>query len=329
MNLENILKSFEDEEKREIFRDTDFHGTEKIVFLHDCLHRRRGKMYQFPDNQFQALQALLENSDLPSDSYQFVAAIKCADITEDDVSTKMFHEHREFLEEDIKNLTPDLIIPLGNLALKTLTKKSGITMKRGKEFWVDIEGTKIPVVPTLHPFALYAEPKLRKLFLQDVNNAYTKFILKTNKFDESPYELINGDLSRFDELMDIVMNTDAVAFDIETEGLDFKKHKIQTIGFSYDEKEAFVVPINHKEGEFTPSDLNHIRQRIGRLMSNRNIVKVAHNASFDLKFLMNWGIKNFEAVEDTKVIHALVDENKPHALMDLVKEYFPQELETF
>jgi uracil-DNA glycosylase family 4 len=329
MNLENILKTFEDEEKREVFRDCEFHGEEKIVFLHDCLHRKQGKTYQFPDKQFGILSQLLEKSDLPSDSYQFVAAIKCANLTEDDVTTKMFHEHREYLEEDIKSLNPDLIIPLGNLALKTLTKKSGITMKRGKEFWINVDDVEIPVVPTLHPFSLYAEPKVRKLFLQDVNNAYAKFILKTNKFDDSPYELINGDLDRFNEVMDIVEVQDAVAFDLETEGLDFKKHKIQTIGFSYAEKQAFVLPINHKEGEFSPTDLKHIKSRIDKLMCNKNIVKVAHNASFDLKFLMNWGITKFEAVEDTRVIHALVDENKPHSLMDLVKEYFPQELEAF
>jgi uracil-DNA glycosylase family 4 len=329
MNLENILKSFESEEKREIFRDSEFHGTEKVIFLHDCLHRKNGKLYQFPDKQYQILETLLEKSDLPSDAYQFVAAIKCADITEEDVTTQMYHEHRAYLEEDIKSLNPDLVIPLGNLALKTLTKKSGITTKRGKEFWIDVEGSKFPVVPTLHPFSLYAEPKLRKLFLQDVNNAYTKFILKGNRFDDSPYELVNGNLTRFTELMDVVMKADAVSFDLETEGLDFKKHKIQTIGFSYKEKGAFVVPINHKECEFTPSELKYVKQRIKELMESNNVTKIAHNASFDLKFLMNWGITDFNKVQDTKVIHALVDENKPHALMDLVKEYFPQELETF
>ena len=329
MNLENILKSFDDEEKREIFRDTEFHGTEKIVFLHDCLHRKQGKLYQFPDNQFAILEELLRKTSVPQDSYQFVAAIKCANITEDDVTTAMFHEHREYLEEDIKNLDPDLIIPLGNLALKTLTKKSGITMKRGNEFFVEIDDKRYPIVPTLHPFALYAEPKVRKLFLQDIDNAYAKFILKTNKFDDSPYELVNGDINRFDELMDIAETHDAVAFDLETEGLDFKKHNIQTIGFSYGEKQAFVVPIHHKEGEFTPTELDYVKGRIQRLMADKDTVKVAHNASFDLKFLMNWGITKFAEIQDTKVIHALVDENKPHALLDLVKEYFPQELEAF
>jgi len=28
-------------------------------------------------------------------------------------------------------------------------------------------------------------------------------------------------------------------------------------------------------------------------------------------------------------MHSLIDENLPHSLMDLVKEYFPQELEKF
>ena len=44
---------------------------------------------------------------------------------------------------------------------------------------------------------------------------------------------------------------------------------------------------------------------------------------------MNWGISDFNNIEDTQIMHALVDENLPHSLMDLVKQYFPHELEKF
>ena len=243
-----------------------------------------------------------------------------------------FAKHRELLEEDLMEIKPDLVIPLGNLALKTLTKKSGIGNKRGKEFTVklsDDEETQINIVPSYHPFSLYAEPKLRGLFIQDLNNAYAKFILKVNKFDDSPYELVNGDINRFDELMDECMEAEAVAFDLETEGLDFHKHKLLTCGFAYKDNHSFVFPIFHKEADWTPAELNHIQKRCGELMESSNIVKIAHNMKFDYKFLRQWGLEHFNNVEDSQIIHSLLDENKPHSLKDLTKEYFPNELDVY
>ena len=328
-DLENIFDSFKKEEEvASVFRNDT--GLEKIVFVHDSYTQRRGRVYEFSDKEFDILSTLLGKTKLPSGTYQFVAALKGFDVKEDDITTTILAAHREYLSEDLEEIQPDLVIPLGNLALKAITKKSGISSKRGKEFVVELEsGKKVPVVPTLHPFSLYVEPKLRALFVQDVNNAYNKFILKENKFDGSPYKLVNGDISKFDELMDEAEKSPAIAFDLETNGLDFKKHKIMTLGISYKEKNAFVVPIYHAECEFTPVELNHIKERVKNLMKNPLIVKIAHNLKFDYKFLRSWGVEEFNNMEDTQIMHSLVDENLPHGLMDLVKQYFPKELETF
>ena len=129
--------------------------------------------------------------------------------------------------------------------------------------------------------------------------------------------------------MEEVNKCNVVAFDLETNGLDFKKHIIMTVGISCGEKQAFVVPIYHAECEFTPSEIDHIKTSIGELMKNPEIVKVAHNLKFDYKFLRNWDITEFSNVEDTQIMHSLVDENLPHGLMDLVKQYFPKELDKF
>lgn len=328
-NLENLFDSFEKEDGGNIFRQPA--GEEKIVFVHDSYQKKYGRVFEFSDEEYKVLSHYIEKSLLPSGSYQFIAAIKGFNVKEEDLTTKEIAVHREFLEEDLKQVKPSLVIPLGNLALKTLTKKSGISNKRGKEFAIDLEDGNpvIPVVPTLHPFSIYAEPKLRGLFLQDLDNAYKKFILKENKFDGSTYELVNGDLDRFNELMDLCMDSEAVAFDLETEGLDFSKHKLLTFGLSYGEKEAFVFPIHHKESEWSPSELAHVKERCTKLMASPNITKIAHNSKFDYKFLRSWGITEFDNIEDTQIMHSLVDENLPHALMDLVKQYFPEELEKY
>jgi uracil-DNA glycosylase family 4 len=325
MELEKLFENFEKDDSPAHREEL---GEEKIVFVHESFHQKNGSIFQFTDEEFQVLNGLLNKTKLPLGSYQFVAAVKLFGAREDDIDTPTLHKHREYLYEDIEAIDPDLIIPLGNLALKTLTKKSGITAKRGKEFSVEISKKNYNVVPTLHPFSLYAEPKMRPLFIQDVDNAYDKFILNINAFDDSPYELVNGDLDRAKELLNQTLQQKVVGVDLETNGLDFKMNKIFTIGFSFGEKQGFVFPIFHRESEWSDNDLSELKQLIQNLMES-DVTKVFHNCKFDLKFLMNWGITHFESIEDTQVMHSLVDENLPHGLMDLVKQYFPTELEKF
>ena len=54
--------------------------------------------------------------------------------------------------------------------------------------------------------------------------------------------------------------------------------------------------------------------------------KVFHNAKFDLKFLIRYGISTTN-VWDTKIMHHFINETAPKSLMDLVKLYFSDELE--
>lgn len=326
MSLDSLFNSFENEEKKKIHREPV--GFEKIVFLHDSYRKKYGKTFTFDDEEYGIMEALLSKTSVPDGSYQFIPAIGGFNMREDDVTTEVMHIHREKLEEDLKAIDPSLVIPLGNLAFKTLTKKSGVSNKRGKEFHVEIGGKDVPVVPTLHPFSLYSEPKLRRLFIQDVDNAYDKFVLNVNKFDSSPYELVTT-VERFTHLIGECLKKDAVAIDLETNGLDYKLGKILTIGFSYGEKQGFVVPVYHSESQFIEKDIDCIRMLTQSLISNEKVVKIFHNSKFDIKFLMNWGIKDFNNLEDTQIMHALVDENLPHSLMDLVKQYFPHELEKF
>ena len=326
MSLDSVFNSFENDEKLNVHREPV--GDEKIVFLHDSYRRKYGKTYSFTDEEYGIIETLLAKTAIPTGSFQFVPALGAYNLQEDDVTTAMIAKHREELEKDLKAIDPTLIIPLGNLAFKVLTKKSGVATKRGKEFHIDIDGKPIPVVPTLHPFSLYSEPKLRRLFVQDVDNAYDKFILEVNKFDSSPYELVT-EVDRFDELMTEARTNEAVAIDIETDGLDYKLGRIMTIGFSFAEKQGFVIPIYHSESQFIDRDIQRIKDLTQGLIEDENVVKIFHNSKFDIKFLMNWGIKDFNNIEDTQIMHSLVDENLPHSLMDLVKQYFPHELEKF
>jgi len=324
MNIDEIIKSFEKAENTH----QESVGDEPILFIHDSCVSLRGQTYAFKDDEFDVLSCILKKSKIPPTDFQFVAAIKQLGVSEKDVTTEMIHENRPLLEEDIKSCNPKLIFVLGNLAMKTLLRKSGIGNKRGREFWITLDDAEIPVVPIYHPFSLYSEPKLRGIFLQDVDNAYDKFILGKNKLADSTYKLFNEVEGAVKALEDALTKS-VLGVDIETTGLDYKKDRITSIGMATGEREAFVIPIHHRESALSPDDLERVRAAVCTIMSDASIGKVFHNCKFDLKFLKNWGVSSFNNIHDTQIMHALVDENKPHALMDIVKEYWPTELEKF
>jgi len=322
-DLEKLIQTFEETSSEfDIIQNPV--GEEEIVFVHSSYHKSMGQVFNFPDNEYGIFTKLLKQTKIPENSYQLVPAIKLANIPDDDIDTKMFHKMRPVLHDEMEQIKPKLIIPLGNVAMKALIKKSGLSNKRGREFKLG----DFPVVPTFGPDTLFLEPKVRDLFIQDVNNAYDKFILETNKLADSTYVLCKT-MDEVNENLDKVEACDVVAVDLETTGLDFKKDKITTIGFSMGEEEAFVIPVNHRETPFDEKEIKHISERVAKIMANDNIAKVFHYGQFDLKFLMNFGSTTFNNIEDTKIMHALIDENLPHGLIDLVKQYFPHELEKF
>ena len=138
-----------------------------------------------------------------------------------------------------------------------------------------------------------------------------------------------NDIDKARTHLDDAANKEVLGVDIETTGLDFKKDKITSIGFATGERQAFVIPIHHRESQLSTADLEAVRSIICGIMGDPAVGKVFHNCKFDLKFLKNWGIRKFENIHDTQIMHSLVDENKPHGLMDVVKEYWPNELEEY
>ncbi len=72
---------------------------------------------------------------------------------------------KEFLDSQIELINPEIIVLLGNVALKNiLGKEYGITSSRGKI----IEKDKIKYVPTFHPAALLRDENKKILFWKDL-----------------------------------------------------------------------------------------------------------------------------------------------------------------
>tara|TARA_R110001583_G_scaffold73623_6_gene204797 strand:+ start:13275 stop:14120 length:846 start_codon:yes stop_codon:yes gene_type:complete len=274
-----------------------------------------------------------QDMQLLKDSYKedFVcaAAVKCPSVRESDMTPDNMKLCRTHLEATIDKVKPKLVFPCGNLAMKMLIKKSGITDKRGKSYeYITTRGHSCIVVPIFHPYSCIKEPRHSILFRKDIQNAYERVILgKTNEGNFSYQTLM--DIGEVESLSTRLKDsTDTLAIDIETTGLNFLTDIIQTIAISTSEG-TWVLPLDHKDSPFRNGETHALTvwALLKEILENPKNKKVFHNAKFDLKFLLNYGIYT-KNVWDTKIMHHFLDENLPKSLMDLVKLYFPTELES-
>jgi len=292
-----------------------------VLFLSDSYRFDHIERMAFSEGEIDLITSILEN--LGKFTWGVSPSVKCPGVKEVDMSPNNMNICRDYLKETIQAVNPKLIFVCGNLAMKMLIKKSGISNKRGKQFLYE----DYPVVPIFHPLSVIIEPRHKFLFEADIKNAINKYIFKNTVKTQFDYKVLI-DVSEMQEELDLLINTDkTISCDIETTGLNFLTDKIMTVAFSEGSR-SWVVPIDHREVKWSQKEREIVLGLIKRVLMNPKNKKVFHNAKFDMKFLKRYGVEVCN-VWDTKLMHHLIDENAPKSLMDLVKIYFPEELEKF
>ena len=300
------------------FMDHDSLNESPVLFLSDSLNYKLGKTIAFRRKELELLEEFYK------EPFLCFASVKCPGVKEADMTPDNMKLCRVHLEATIDKVKPKLVFVCGNLAMKMLIKKSGITDKRGKSYeFTTTNGHTCIVVPIYHPYAVLKEPRHRYLFETDIKNAYEKYVLGKRGGGNFTYKTLMQ-IDEVEELAASLKDTEeTLAVDIETTGLNFLKDDVQTIAISSGDQ-TWVIPLDHKDSPHKKSVRVWILLR--QILENPKNKKVFHNAKFDCKFLINHGIypKN---VWDTKIMHHFIDENVPKGLMDLVKLYFATELE--
>ena len=292
-----------------------------VLFLSDSFRFRLGKHQAFSDKERELLVECYPHSAV------FSASVKCPSIKEADMSPANMKICRQHLDATVDKVKPKLIFTCGNLAMKMLIKKSGITDKRGKSFSYTTEsGHFCIVVPIFHPYSVIKEPRHKHLFEIDIKNAYEKYVMETHTEKVFHYTILNNIQQVAEVCQKLASTKEPVACDIETTGLNFLTDSIMSIAFATSEGN-WVIPCFHKDSPLSDKEIKEaLSVHVKNVLENPDNVKVFHNAKFDLKFLMKYGIESV-GIRDTKIMHHLVDENLPKSLMDLVKLYFSDELE--
>ena len=285
-----------------------------------------GKMKNSANYQL-ALETQLTEQGLDVSKIYFTPVIKCRafDLS---LTNKQLKDHAaEYLLPELERIKPKYILALGNEALLTVVGRSGITKYRGKTF-TGADGAE--VIATISPSAVKRNPGQLPGYLADIR-LFSNKVRGRKVGIAAPKYLEAMDKESLNKVFKILEMTEEIYVDIEThapsgeyyvDGAKMVSIAATCIIRKPDGKRSrtvFAVPLCHPE-----SPWRNQWQRVVQLMGkhSRGIRKVvAHNSSFDCKWMIWYGLKLYPTFDTMLAIH-LLNENvqkglKPQAMARL------------
>ena len=225
------------------------------------------------------------------------------------------------LMQEIKSVNPNVVIALGNEALKALVNKTGITKYRGSILKCiilhDPCDVMYKVVPTIHPAAIMRQWELRPLAVMDLRRALEESESSKLIPTYRTWKKIET-LSELETKVDLYLtHAKYISFDIET-----CNNQISCISFAKDEFSSFTVPIcMFDKSSWAEQEELLVWLQIKRLLES-DIPKIAQNANFDMFYLMSTvGIDVKSLWMDTMIAHHCLYPELPKSLATLCSMY--------
>lgn len=224
---------------------------------------------------------------------------------------------QNFWREDclrrLKQLSPNVIVPLGEVALQLVTGKKSIG-KWHMSILPAVAGLSgVKTIPLLHPdytlkvfkdipfLTVGAQRVQQEMNFPEIRTTKRTFITKPNLV------LILDWIER------ALKEAEWLSFDIET-GSD----QIICIGFSYLTTEAICIPTLPQD--WSDPELYVIWSAIDKLMGSA-IQKVAQNGIYDCTFLSRYGIRVRNLAHDTMVAQRVLHAELPVGLDTIARLY--------
>ena len=213
---------------------------------------------------------------------------------------KSIADFEPILWNEINAIQPNAILALGELSLKTLTGKQGITKYRGS-ILQSIQGFP-KVIPTIHPAALLehsGEAVFKWSSRLYIQADFKRVVEESNFKDFSSIPQRNlwvcRDVMSFMKFVERNRSASHLAIDIET----FKSTPL-CIGLSFEPSEAISIPLQDLLSEENPNgigmnELSHIWEILIEVLQNEKTKKIGHNFKFDETILrtFHFNIQNF------------------------------------
>lgn len=122
--------------------------------------------------------------------------------------------------------------------------------------------------------------------------------------ENAKYTCVDSE-AKLDQLIADLAKQKCFAFDTETDGLDANTAKLVGMSFSWQEGEAYYLPVGHREGKQLP--LKTVITRLKPILENSQIGKIGHNIKFDYQIMKSVGVKLAPISFDTMVAAFLIN----------------------
>jgi len=237
---------------------------------------------------------------------------------------------RSFLLDELEWADPDLIVPVGGVALENLyneAKFAGgqplpITRMRGAVLWQEELGKKM--VSSIHPAAAFHVWSNEKYGIADLTKAL-KESRQPDVFDDGIGKYtVCLDVESVEHLADLVeAEAGVLSLDTETTSLDWQTGNVLCVGVSWQPGTAYIVPVLGLGAEemWSPADKKRIIRALRRIFQS-DVPKIGQNIRFDELFLahdLEIYLKN--VTFDTMLGYHLFNEEAGHALETLCNLY--------
>ena len=119
------------------------------------------------------------------------------------------------------------------------------------------------------------------------------------------------DIDTYRDMIDILSRASVISFDTETTGLDPYQYNRLLISL-YDGSTAYVIDLTKLD--------NKLIKELKPILENENIVKIAHNATFDYKFFWHTYRIDIKNIHDTMIVERMLYAGlrMKHTLKDVV-----------
>jgi len=213
------------------------------------------------------------------------------------------YQYIQELAEELKQIRPNCVVALGNVALLALTNRIGITKWRGSV----LESTVVPglkVVPTFHP-ATFIPPKFnflnKPLICEDLERAKHE-----SEFPEIR-RLARNIIVRpnFDQTVDILNYCYEVGLRGQTIGFDLELigGEVDCFSVGWSSIDSISVPLRGPQGDyFNPEEELEIMLLLAKIVQEPRISKAGANVIFDTQVLFHkYGIRPRGKIHCTQI----------------------------
>jgi DNA polymerase len=268
----------------------------------------------------QYLDQLLQEINLPRESVYITNANKCRPPENRTPTRTEIKACQPYLLSEIESVHPDVIVPLGNVALEATLGEKGIMKKRGTTIVKD----GITYLPTLHPAAILRNPAWESMIKADFQGL-RKLLDGSDSKPKTKSYIIKSSKSLQVFLSKLVTVSTPIAFDVETWGPSEEGGLrpwqpggiVLTCSFTWEPGTSYVLALEHPEAKWD-IPIRTVYQALSAALADKKMV--GHNVKFDMAWMRVKGVK-LTASFDTMLAHHLLDENAPHGIKKLSRTY--------